>query len=702
MAVVTALINHGGGGGGGDDDAQRLLDMVRRNHELYTRMHGYRYEAATEVVDSSRSAHWQKLLLLLRVLDAPHPPRWALWIDADAVFTQLDTPLTDVIAAHHRPLHAVNASVPADFIVTGNMHVVWNTGVFVVQNTAWARDALRRMFHLTDGGNGGMCGWRDNGAALALLAGLTASDKGSSKARTACAAMKRPCVTQQDVSAVAAAGVVDARVAQHVAVAPQRALNAMSGLAMKSTCGHPNPGCELQDSWWQPGDFVLHLAGVVDAYSKPLPARKIALMEHVLARAYGVPQRRVPAAHDPAAVHCVPQKARPCPTDRFLYSPPAPRDPAATVLAFTSRPERPLFTYELQTALPDVAQHEQAAAGTGTHPAAWPPEAAQLHCLDQWTALTLLRQTEYFGPRHSLVVPRLVRDFGSQTFEDALMAAVFFPPRPDHHGAQLYMEIGAADGVVASNTLMFHRCLGWHGVLVEPSPTQARTAARTRPADHVFGVLPSCAKHGALEFPDTENLGNSLNPAVGKEFAAVAKARVHCGPLGGYLDAVGVSHVAFWSLDVETAELQVLHTVNWAATTVDVVMFESHNRIIKKNPSSIAPVRQFLQSQGYTCLPGAVPRSDVCLTRAKIAEVCGRWTAAGGRLPVLQRLDGVVAAAAAAWAPGHPPPPPHDPTWRFLRNGPLDAAHVEAVQRASATWAAASAKLQTDVRRLCG
>ena len=45
-----------------------------------------------------------------------------------------------------------------------------------------------------------------------------------------------------------------------------------------------------------------------------------------------------------------------------------------------------------------------------------------------------------------------------------------------------FVEAGAFDGYVQSNTYYLERARGWRGLLVEPVPTLARAARRERPA----------------------------------------------------------------------------------------------------------------------------------------------------------------------------------------------------------------------------
>ena len=49
---------------------------------------------------------------------------------------------------------------------------------------------------------------------------------------------------------------------------------------------------------------------------------------------------------------------------------------------------------------------------------------------------------------------------------------------------------------------------------------------------------------------------------------------VMCYPLQTILDAIGVTLVVLFTLDVEGAELAILKTLNWGRLTIDVIMLE--------------------------------------------------------------------------------------------------------------------------------
>jgi FkbM family methyltransferase len=176
-----------------------------------------------------------------------------------------------------------------------------------------------------------------------------------------------------------------------------------------------------------------------------------------------------------------------------------------------------------------------------------------------------------------------------------------------------YMEIGAHDGVRESNSRFYDVCLGWKGLLVEPHPKNYERTVQLRPNAHHLNVAPSCLANatGTVSFP--EHLYTSAQ--VNEEGS---KLEIHCGPLQHYLDALSIHHIDFWSLDVEGQEMNVLKTVDFERTHIEVIIAESENRLsgTPEFEQKVKDVRTFLQSKGYLMLGSVhVFKSDVFLNK---------------------------------------------------------------------------------------
>ena len=86
---------------------------------------------------------------------------------------------------------------------------------------------------------------------------------------------------------------------------------------------------------------------------------------------------------------------------------------------------------------------------------------------------------------------------------------------------------------------------------------------------------------------------------------------VQCLALQKVLDDAGISHVNFLSLDVEGMETDVLQSVDFERTIIDVIMLESHHM------DSVRRTREFMKTLAdYILQKHFVHRSDVYLHKS--------------------------------------------------------------------------------------
>jgi hypothetical protein len=100
----------------------------------YARRHGYQAVIAKDRLDASRPASWSKLLLIERYLTENPACSWLMWLDADAVITNPERRLEDLVDEN------------VDFLAGDDPYYALNAGVFLVRNCAAALDMLRRAY----------------------------------------------------------------------------------------------------------------------------------------------------------------------------------------------------------------------------------------------------------------------------------------------------------------------------------------------------------------------------------------------------------------------------------------------------------------------------------------------------------------------------------------------------------------------------
>ncbi|MES2861870.1 MAG: FkbM family methyltransferase [Pseudomonadota bacterium] len=121
-------------------------------------------------------------------------------------------------------------------------------------------------------------------------------------------------------------------------------------------------------------------------------------------------------------------------------------------------------------------------------------------------------------------------------------------------GFGVFVEVGANDGVSQSNTWFFERYKGWTGLLIEPVPALAAMASRFRRAP-VANVALGAADGGRLELSVSDLTTTADTGRIGADAVLMS---VPIRALSSLLDEHGLSHIDFFSLDVEGLEVEVL------------------------------------------------------------------------------------------------------------------------------------------------
>ena len=209
----------------------------------------------------------------------------------------------------------------------------------------------------------------------------------------------------------------------------------------------------------------------------------------------------------------------------------------------------------------------------------------------------------------------------------------------DYRG--VYVDSAAFHPIKESNTYFFDRCLEWSGLCIEPQPANyARFVGRRSCAIVPFALS------DRVEVAEFESFKGEWAGAtgVGKMKAAeenpVFQATigltqpesrttfdVFAFPMQSILDHHGITHIDYWSLDVEGYELKAVTSVNFSRTSVDFISIE--------NSPAGTKAMQYLLALGYQPVRGdkydAISLVDYVLVGPQFARFhCGQQ---------LQKLD---------------------------------------------------------------
>lgn len=158
-----------------------------------------------------------------------------------------------------------------------------------------------------------------------------------------------------------------------------------------------------------------------------------------------------------------------------------------------------------------------------------------------------------------------------------------------------FVEAGALDGQMLSNTLWLEREWGWRGLLVEPdafsyshlltkhrkawtSNTCLSPSGFTNTSVHVsLSLSPLYASPRWYMKGASHELGVSLRDPSAQSYLNTgieSYSVVNCFPLTTYLKALNVTTVDLLSLDTQGSEISIIKTIPWKEVRVRVVVVE--------------------------------------------------------------------------------------------------------------------------------
>lgn len=167
-----------------------------------------------------------------------------------------------------------------------------------------------------------------------------------------------------------------------------------------------------------------------------------------------------------------------------------------------------------------------------------------------------------------------------------------------------YVDVGANDGLTASNTAYFDLELGWKGICIEPHPSAFKKLELNR-ANSINLNLCASNDEALLDFLAIEGYSEMLSgihkyyplgnlERIDRELQVMGGEKkiikIQSKPLNKIFDEYKVKKVDYLSIDTEGSEYQILNSIDF--DEVDI-------RVITTENSSGMDIKKFLDVKGY-------------------------------------------------------------------------------------------------------
>jgi len=174
----------------------------------------------------------------------------------------------------------------------------------------------------------------------------------------------------------------------------------------------------------------------------------------------------------------------------------------------------------------------------------------------------------------------------SQCQEDIFLNETIFKNKQNG----IYIELGALDGILYSNTKFFEDSLNWKGILIEPHPEKFKLLLTNRPNNFLFNSLVSCHKE-PLEFRyflDCHAAVSGVENTLSKHHfdvyfesdnewhKSLPQNKISIKPitLTEIVKQTQLPHIDLLSLDVEGHEFEVLQSWDFSIP-IDIILIET-------------------------------------------------------------------------------------------------------------------------------
>ena len=149
----------------------------------------------------------------------------------------------------------------------------------------------------------------------------------------------------------------------------------------------------------------------------------------------------------------------------------------------------------------------------------------------------------------------------------------------------VFVDVGAYDGIIGSNTYFFEKNMGWDGICIEPNPEIYKKLTENRKCQCING----CAldKNGQVDFRMISGYSEMLSgiihefdnkhiDRINSENCEYRDIKVDCYDLNELLINNDVTNITYMSIDTEGSEYSIIKNLNLNKIKIKVFSVENN------------------------------------------------------------------------------------------------------------------------------
>jgi len=167
-----------------------------------------------------------------------------------------------------------------------------------------------------------------------------------------------------------------------------------------------------------------------------------------------------------------------------------------------------------------------------------------------------------------------------------------------------FVEIGALDGLLYSNSYFFEHALGWKSLLVEANPENYKKLKKNRP--NAMTVHAAMCRGESIKFQGKNAVGGDISTMPDEHKNGWVSEKdtiitVLCRNWKSLFQENSITHIDVFIIDVEGGEHEVLSVMDWSVPVDNfIIEMASDKSGARKNEN----VRSILKLNGYEPVRG--------------------------------------------------------------------------------------------------